>query len=177
MLSNKTKNMIKLIILLDKETYILYAIIFGLLSFIAGMKFSNATLFYASYILLFTSYDILGYRILLNGEHTLANEIQTPAYRILQNGFMYCLYLLLYLLGGYQIVISCIIFQFLGGQDLFYYWIGREQISDELSWLMWTPYGLIKGMFGYKVIKKYEFIIQAIIGILAGLAIIIITKS
>lgn len=173
-MSDKTKNMIKLVMTLDKETYILYAIIFGLLSLIFGMKFHYHSLFYTSYILLFTSFDLLGYRYLLNGEHSLTNDIQTPAYRILQNGFMYLFYLILYLLASWKIVVSCMIFQWFGGQDLFYYLIGREKISSVLSWLLWTPFGLIRSLLGYKDISKIAFILQAIIGIVAGISLLIL---
>jgi len=167
-MSDKTKNMMKLVMTIERDTIVLYAIMLGLLAIIVGIVFKYNPLLFVSYMLLFTSFDIIGYRYLLNNENNLVNEIQTPAYRVLQNGFMYMFYTLLYLLAGWPVVLACAVFQWLGGQDLMYYLFIGESISNRLNWMMWTPYGIIKGLFGAKDITKWEFIIQAVVGIIAG---------
>jgi len=56
-----------------------------------------------------------------------------------------------------------------GLQDVFYYLFLKEKLPAKWNWMKWTPLGLFKGR-----LTKNEIIIQAIIGIVIALILLII---
>lgn len=122
------------------------------------------------FILLSNLFDILGYHFSLIRRTTqLPEKIIIRSYRI--NQIMYDV-LLLIIIGiqfSWIAALAGWIMKQFGLQDVFYYLFLKENLPAKWNWMKWTPLGLIKG-----TLTKNEIIIQAIIGIVIALILLII---
>jgi len=133
--------------------------IIGILLMIFGSAYAPF-----GYILLFNSFDILGYSKVLRNEEDI-KDVETAAYRIMQFLFQLSLLTILLLCYNYIYVISAVVMHLFGLQDLLYYLVIGEELPEEnIHWLRWTPYGAIKHYIFKQDLNKIEFIIQAVIG-------------
>lgn len=143
---------------------VLLCLLFGVLSFfyieVAALLF----------VLLSNLFDILGYHFsLIRRTNQLPEKIIIHSYRI--NQFMYDL-LLLIIIGVQFDWIAALagwIMKEFGLQDVFYYLFLKERLPLRWTWMKWTPLGLIKGD-----LNKNEIIIQAAIGILISLVLLLL---
>lgn len=163
----------KMMLLLSNKR-LFFSLLLGVMFLLGGIFFYNALLLIA-FLLIFNFYDIVGYSILLENEaHYDINDVtdlKTPAYRVIQTMFQVILISFIFIMGDYSIslLIAIIVSHWLGGQDYLYYIVKQEKISDVLSWMEWTPIGIIKKD---SFITKKEFVFQAYFGYICAVLII-----
>ena len=143
---------------------LILCIIFLILSFYL-FEFS-ALLF----VLLSNLFDILGYHFSLIRRTTqLPEKIIIHSYRI--NQFMYDM-LLLIIIGiqfDWVAALAGWILKQFGLQDIFYYLFLKTSLPQKWTWMKWTPLGFFKGN-----LSRNEIIIQAIIGIVITVTLLIL---
>lgn len=143
---------------------LILCIIFTILSF---YFFETAAFLF---VLLSNLFDILGYHFSLIRRSThLPEKIIIHSYRI--NQFMYDV-LLLIIIGIQFDWISALagwILKQFGLQDIFYYLFLKTSLPQTWTWMKWTPLGFIKGN-----LSRNEIIIQAIIGIVVAVTLLIL---
>ena len=143
---------------------LILCIIFLILSFYL-FEFS-ALLF----ILSSNLFDILGYHFSLIRRTTqLPEKIIIHSYRI--NQFMYDM-LLLIIIGiqfDWVAALAGWILKQFGLQDIFYYLFLKTSLPQKWTWMKWTPLGFFKGN-----LSRNEIIIQAIIGIVITVTLLIL---
>ena len=143
---------------------LILCIIFLILSFYL-FEFS-ALLF----ILSSNLFDILGYHFSLIRRTTqLPEKIIIHSYRI--NQFMYDM-LLLIIIGiqfDWVAALAGWILKQFGLQDIFYYLFLKTSLPQKWTWMKWTPLGFFKGN-----LSRNEIIIQAIIGIVIAVTLLIL---
>lgn len=142
----------------------LLVILFALLIFFSPV--SSVVLF----ILLSNFFDILGYHIVLirKGNDYPSKEI-VKSYRVIQFLFDLLLLVLIGLLFNWIFSISGWILKLFGVQDVLYYIFLKTSLPENWNWMRWTPLG-----FYFGVLSKQQIIIQAIIGSVISLLLIIL---
>lgn len=170
----KTKNMLDLI----KS----YPLIF--ISYLVGIILFSLKLYPFSFLIIFNAFDILGYHIAMNSEIGLQNNIQLPAYRIMQTSFQILCLILIGIVGGIIPVIGCVLLHWFGWQDILFYFVLKIPLPKAWNWLGWTPIGLIakvKPINKYLHIKNDDnyiknsiIITQAIIGVILCLLLMVL---
>ena len=115
-------------------------------------------------------FDILGYHFSLIRRTTqLPEKIIIHSYRI--NQFMYDM-LLLIIIGiqfDWVAALAGWILKQFGLQDIFYYLFLKTSLPQKWTWMKWTPLGFFKGN-----LSRNEIIIQAIIGIVITVTLLIL---
>ena len=143
---------------------LILCIIFLILSF---YFFESAALLF---VLLSNLFDILGYHFSLIRRTTqLPEKIIIHSYRI--NQFMYDM-LLLIIIGiqfDWVAALAGWILKQFGLQDIFYYLFLKTSLPQKWTWMKWTPLGFFKGN-----LSRNEIIIQAIIGIVITVTLLIL---
>ncbi len=132
--------------------------------------------FYYSFIvpllfLLFSNlFDILGYHFTLIRRSTKMPEREIiKAYRINQLMFDVLLLLILGLLFGWIPALCGALLKIFGVQDITYYIFLQKSLPEKWHWLNFTPLGFIK-----KNLTKSEVVLQAIVGIIICVILIIL---
>ena len=142
----------------------LLCVLFGIISF---FYFEFAALLF---VLLSNLFDILGYHFsLIRRTNQLPERIIIHSYRI--NQFMYDV-LLLIIIGiqfDWIAALAGWIMKLFGLQDVFYYLFLKEKLPLKWTWMKWTPLGFFKGN-----LTKNEIVIQAAIGILISVVLLIL---
>lgn len=122
------------------------------------------------FVVLSNLFDILGYHFSLIRRSTqLPEKIIIKSYRI--NQFLFDL-LLLILIGiqfDWVAALCGWIMKLFGLQDVFYYVFLKASLPQKWTWMKWTPLGFLKGN-----LTRWEIVIQAIVGILIALTILIL---
>lgn len=143
---------------------LILCIIFTILSF---SFFKTAAVLF---ILLSNLFDILGYHFSLIRRSTqLPEKIIIHSYRI--NQFMYDV-LLLIIIGiqfDWVAALAGWILKIFGLQDVLYYIFLKAKLPQKWTWMKWTPLGFFKGN-----LTKGEILIQAVIGILIAIVLLIL---
>jgi len=124
-------------------------------------------LYLAFLVLLYSSYDSLGYKWVLKWEMRAnsikENEDIRP--RVVQHGMMIPVMLLGGVLVGWEPVLAALIIWITGGCDILYYFITREALFKTANWLYWTvPIGPI-----YKLAKRRIPLLPVLFQSIAGI--------
>lgn len=115
-----------------------------------------------SAIVLFSAFDAIGYyRLGVEG-----STDKLPYYRTLQVVFQHILTAFLLFTFGWQFALIYNVAWWFGVCDILYYLILRQNYFNygPMSWLWWTPFGIISKMFDSSP-SPMEGTIQAIIGL------------
>jgi len=126
-----------------------------------------------AFILILNYFDLIGFWILLqSGKLEEINNLAMGAYRILQMMFMISMLLFVEVNFSIRYMSACLILWWFGCQDLMFYFVQHLYgIPDTLSWMSWTPMGIINKSFKIDYITGTEFVIQGIIGCVISLII------
>lgn len=144
----------------------LIVLLAGIVLGIAGIKFHFCLPF--AFVCIFTVFDYIGY---CNIMHSNQYSIDIPAYRIIENMFMYVILLLVLSMAGWLIALCAVILWITGNEDLLYYYVGNDKLDKEWTWLSWTPFGLIYYIKS-KPMPLAVVLIQAFLGLLTVIIIL-----
>lgn len=177
MFSMINKEQIGLLKSMFQRDYVLLSFVIGIILFAIGMLYKINIIAYISCLLIFTSFDCIGWQYLITDclEHNFkANEKGVINYRILQATVQFMLICCCYLLTP-SLAIAFTVAWWFGFCDLLYYLLLTQNFvpfGDDMYWLWWTPYGIVLLLFKKKITWQY-LIAFGILGFILGLGIAI----
>lgn len=119
-----------------------------------------------SAIVLFASFDAIGYYRLKVHRSPLGSTDIRPYYRTLQAVFQHILTAFLLFLFGWKFAVIYVVAWWFGICDILYYVILRQNYFSygPMFWLWWTPIGIVSKLFKTDVLPIVATV-QAIIGL------------
>jgi hypothetical protein len=162
-----TKNLIK-------TQFTIHMFLLCILTLIASFFVMKEFFTYVTFILLFNTFDVIGYGNMINVRQDWENDGIIKPYRIMQTLFQIVTLIVVYYYAGTICLIACILGWWMGGCDLLYYIVLKEKFQEYDYWWMkgWSVWLVLtpvkKLIFKTEYIGRVEFIIICSIGLIAG---------
>lgn len=147
----------------------------GLPILVLGFLFHSGLFLFLFFIVAYTCFDVYGYQNIEEiGSINKAEDINaTTNYRVIQNIFYVVALLFIGICGSWIAALACIVTKFFTTCDYLFYVFQKQAIPEDASdWLNWSIFGITKHI-GLTA-KKSNFETLAIVGLVVGLALILL---
>lgn len=154
--------------ILIKKDLSVFAIVITAVLLGLSIFFNNKYCAYASFVIGFSAFDVLGFRHVLDYRGGAARA----AYRFVQTSFQLIFTLFLYTHFGWQVAAASTLAWWFCLCDLLFYPLSKIPLDSNYTWLNWSVFSIIKLFKPSFKIGKTAFVASALLGNVLAICII-----